>query len=190
MSKKVMLDPGHGGVQPGAAYRGLEEKAVVLEVARYAQDSLRNLSPSIQVEMTRHEDITVSLFDRCHKSNMMGADCFVSIHCNADPDTDEPGFPEARGEEIWIYKGSRRGLALAQCLADEINEIFPMEPFRGIKEIESFYVLKYTETPACLIELGFIDKSSSIETFTDPITLRKIGVLITRGIHEYFSVVA
>jgi N-acetylmuramoyl-L-alanine amidase len=187
MLKKIMLDPGHGGVQPGAVYRGLEEKTVVLEVTRYASDCLTKLDISIQVEMSRHEDATVSLFDRCHKSNMMGADCFVSIHCNADPDPDDPGSPEARGEEIWIYKGSRRGLALAQCLADEINEIFPMEPFRGIKQLETFYVLKYTEAPACLLEIGFIDKSSSMETFTDPITLRKIGVLIARGIHEYVS---
>jgi N-acetylmuramoyl-L-alanine amidase len=96
-------------------------------------------------------------------------------------------MPEAKGEEIWFCKGSLKGLRLAQCLADEVDRIFPDEPFRGIKETESLYVLKHTTAPAVLIEMGFIDKSSSSETFKDELTLRKIGALIARGIHEYLS---
>jgi N-acetylmuramoyl-L-alanine amidase len=117
----------------------------------------------------------------------MNADCFVSIHVNADLDEDLPGMPEAKGEEIWIHKGSRQGLILAKCLADEVDRIFPDEPFRGIKETEALYVLKHTKAPACLLEIGFIDKSSSYETFADEMTLRKIGVFIARGIRRYLE---
>lgn len=185
--KRVCIDPGHGGAQPGAVYGDLKEKDIVFAVAEYTLEGLNVVDPGIWVGLTRIFDQTLTLQQRCDFSNRMNVDCFISIHCNADPDDDSPGTPEAKGEEIWIHKGSHQGLILAQCLADEVDRIFPDEPFRGIKESESFYVLKHTRAPACLIELGFIDKSSSYETFTDEITLQKIGAFIARGIHEYIS---
>jgi len=185
--KRVCIDPGHGGNQPGAVYGDLQEKDVVLTVAQYVVEGLWEVDPEIHVGLTRSWDKTLSLQERCDLSNHMKVDCFVSIHCNADPDDDSPGSPQAKGEEIWFYKDSIEGIRLAQCLADEVDRIFPDEPFRGIKMTDAFYVLKHTSAPACLIEIGFIDKSSSTETFTDELTLRKIGALIARGIHEYLS---
>ncbi|MDP2366212.1 MAG: N-acetylmuramoyl-L-alanine amidase, partial [Ignavibacteria bacterium] len=105
----------------------------------------------------------------------------------------------AKGEEIWFYDKSVEGLRLSQCLADEVDRIFPDEPFRGIKstrpKIEKppgeirpyFHVLAKTNAPACLAEIGFIDKSSSHETFTDELTLQKIGAFFARGIYEYLT---
>jgi len=113
----------------------------------------------------------------------------IAVHnCNADPDEDAPGMPEAKGEEIWFFKGSRSGKKLAQCLADEVDQIFPDEPFRGLKETEDLYVLKHTNAPACLIEIGFIDNSKTNESFQDELTLRKAGSLIARGICEYLGI--
>jgi N-acetylmuramoyl-L-alanine amidase len=120
-------------------------------------------------------------------ANNMKVDCFVSVHCNADPDLDLPGMPEAKGEEIWFYKGSRKGKRLAECLAKWVDQIFPEEPFRGIKETDLFFVLKNTKAPAVLIEIGFIDKSSSLETFSSQESLRKIGGFIAKGIYEYLN---
>jgi len=185
--KRVCINPGHGGNQPGAVYGDLLEKDIVLTVSEYVLEGLKAVDPEIWVGMTRTYDRTMPLQEICDFSNNMNVDCFVSCHVNADPDDDSPGSPEAKGEEIWIHKGSVKGLRLAKCLADEVDRIFPDEPFRGIKESEVFYVLKHTNAPACLIELGFIDKSSSVETFTDELTLRKIGAFIARGIHEYLS---
>ena len=187
MKKRICIDPGHGGNQPGAVYRGLLEKDVVLDVAQYAAEGLRALDPELWVGLTRDFDKTLTLQDRCVFSYNMKVDAFVSIHCNADPDDDSPGQPEAKGEEIWICNGSLEGLKLAQCLATEVDHVFPDEPLRGIKRSNVLYVLKHTEAPACLIELGFIDKSSSVETFTDELTLRKIGALVARGIHGYLG---
>lgn len=185
MKKIVCIDPGHGGSAYGAVFGDLLEKEVVLKVARHVDEYLQTFDPEIRCWLTRSLDRDVSLRERCGFSNNIKADSFVSIHCNADPDEDLPGMPEAKGEEIWIYKGSREGLKLAQSLADEVDQIFPGEPFRGIKESEVFYVLKYTNAPACLIEIGFIDKSSSNETFSDPQSLEKIGIMIAKGIQDY-----
>ncbi len=187
MRKRIVIDPGHGGDQPGAVFRGLKEKDIVLQVSQYAVEGLEILDPEIFIGLTRRFDQTLTLQQRCDFANNMKVDCFVSIHCNADPDDDSVGQPEAKGEEIWIYQGSVESRKLAKFLSNEVDQIFPNEPFRGIKESEGLYVLKHTKAPACLIEIGFIDKSSSTETFTDELTLRKIGALIARGINEYFT---
>ena len=199
MKKRVVLDPGHGGSQPGAVYGGLAEKDIVLRVAKYTQESISVISPDTWVGLTRDWDHTLTLQQRCDFSNNMKVDCFVSVHCNADPDDDSPGQPEAKGEEIWIYDNSVEGMKLAQCLKDEVDRIFPNEPFRGIKTTRPIgadksvdkrpflYVISYTNAPAVLIEIGFIDKSNSLETFTDELTLQKIGSFIAGGIYEYIS---
>lgn len=183
--KKIVIDPGHGGSAPGAIYRGLFEKDVNLKVGLIVADLLRD--KSYEVTLTRDKDFDVSLARRCEIANLTKADIFVSIHCNADPDEDAPGMPEAKGEEIWVHDQSAEGWRLAHALQDKIDRIFPEEPFRGIMSTTSLYVLKHTNMPACLIELGFIDKSSSSETFTNEETIKKIAGLIAEGIIEYFS---
>ena len=199
MKKRVVLDPGHGGSQPGAVYGGLVEKDIVLKVAKYTEEGISILDPNVWVGLTRDWDHILTLQQRCDFSNNMKADCFISIHCNADPDADYPGMPEAKGEEIWVYDGSVWGMKLARCLKDKVDLIFPNEPFRGIKTTRPIdvdklidrrpflYVISYTDAPAVLIEIGFIDKSSSTETFTDELTLQKIGSFIAKGVYEYIS---
>lgn len=181
---KVCIDPGHGGRDSGALFQQIKEKDVNLAVALHVID---HLDREIDYVLTRDDDIFLSLQERCDVANLYEADIFVSIHCNADPDFDEVGMPEARGEEIWYYKNSSEGLRLAKCLIEGVDKIFPNEPFRGIKATDVFYVLKHTNMPAVLIEMGFIDKSSSAETFSNERTLHRIGKLIADGIEEYLD---
>jgi N-acetylmuramoyl-L-alanine amidase len=81
--KMIVIDPGHGGVDPGAVGRkGLYEKDVNLAVSRllrkYVEDSLK-----IKVILTRDRDLYLSLKERTNVANRNAADLFVSIHCNA-----------------------------------------------------------------------------------------------------------
>ena len=196
---RVCIDPGHGGSQPGAVYHDLQEKDVVLKVCNYAKEELIVLDSKIWCCLTREFDKTVSLEERCRFANNTVVDCFISVHANADPDEDYPGMPEAKGEEIWVYDDSIWGMKLAQCLKDEVDWIFPNEPFRGIKKTrpigadkkvdrrQFLYVISYTDAPAVLVEIGFIDKSSSTETFSNEETLRKIGGLIADGIYKFIA---
>ncbi|MFK7877612.1 MAG: N-acetylmuramoyl-L-alanine amidase [Paracoccaceae bacterium] len=77
----VVLDPGHGGVDPGAERDGLVEKTLVLEFARRVQDALRRAG--LAVEMTRTKDQFVSLEGRTAFAHQAGASVFVSIHADA-----------------------------------------------------------------------------------------------------------
>lgn len=182
--KKVMLDPGHGGRDPGASFRGLLEKHISLAVCRKIQDLLQY---KYWVAMTRNEDVFISLIHRADLANLWGADIFVSVHCNADPDEDAPGMTEARGEEIWIYRNSFKGKRLAQSLKLVVDECFPENPFRGIKATTHLSVLRRTRMPAALVELGFIDNRATNTMLVDPDTISRIGQLLVAGIMRYLS---
>ncbi len=80
---RVMLDPGHGGKDPGAiGPTGLQEKDVVLAIGRMVRDRLRRLG-GFDVQMTRDTDVFIPLEERTAMANKAHADIFVSFHINA-----------------------------------------------------------------------------------------------------------
>lgn len=94
--KIVVLDPGHGGHDPGAiGLRGLREKDVVLDVALKVRDILSK-DQSILVYMTREKDVFIPLEERTAIARNKDADLFVSIHANASPGR------SARGVETYL----------------------------------------------------------------------------------------
>lgn len=102
---RVVLDPGHGGEDPGAiGARGLREKDVVLDVAHRAAPLIaRELG--ISALLTRDADVFVPLDERVARANAFGADLFVSIHCNASED------PSTHGVTTFVLDASRDDLA-------------------------------------------------------------------------------
>lgn len=97
----VVLDPGHGGKDPGAsAWTGEFEKNIVLDLAERVARRLRK-GGEVEVVMTRSGDEYVTLADRRDTSRRWGADVFVSIHANAS------GSAAARGIETYYYSRSR-----------------------------------------------------------------------------------
>ncbi len=84
--KRIVIDPGHGGEDPGAVgYRGLYEKDVVLDIALRARDMIRAEYPGYEVLLTRERDVFIPLQERTAFGNRHKADLFVSIHANASP---------------------------------------------------------------------------------------------------------
>lgn len=87
----VVIDPGHGGKDPGAMGKFLHEKNVVLDVALRLEKYLLTM-PDIKVILTRKKDVFIPLADRADIANKNKADLFVSIHCNASKKRDVKGF--------------------------------------------------------------------------------------------------
>ena len=99
---KIVLDPGHGGRDPGAVRRGvLYEKTINLDVARRLQSLL--LAAGYQVVMTRNADVALSLQQRCDRANRAAPDLFMSIHANAGP-------PSAHGYETFFVDASAKAV--------------------------------------------------------------------------------
>lgn len=110
----VMLDPGHGGEDPGAiSAGGLREKHVVLSIAREAKRRLESLGYTVY--MTRNEDVFIPLNVRVAKARARRADVFVSIH--ADSFTN----PTARGTGVYILNPRGASSAAAKFLAQTQN---------------------------------------------------------------------
>lgn len=146
--KKNMTDPGHGGYDSGApGVHGCLEKDIVLDVANRVAKFLE--SQDIENTNTRTTDVFVTLDDRTNKANNLGVNSFVSIHGNSSDN------PQAHGLEIFCFNFKYR--ALADCILEELKleELYTQLRDGGVKE-GNLHVVRETNMPACLIELGFI----------------------------------
>ncbi|MCQ4699072.1 N-acetylmuramoyl-L-alanine amidase [Paeniclostridium sordellii] len=146
--KTNMTDAGHGGYDSGApGLHGCLEKDIVLEVSNKINDYLK--TQDIKNINTRTTDVFVSLNERSNKANNLGVNSFVSIHCNSSDN------PKAHGLEIFCYKFKYRHLA--DCILQELkNEnLYTQLREGGVKE-GNLHVVRETNMPACLVELGFI----------------------------------
>ena len=88
---RVVIDPGHGGHDPGAQVKGLTEADLVLDVALRLEKLLLQ-EPGVEVVMTRRTNAYVQLEERTAIANRSGADLFLSIHANASNNVDARGF--------------------------------------------------------------------------------------------------
>jgi N-acetylmuramoyl-L-alanine amidase len=106
----ICIDPGHGGHDPGAlGPTGLEEKTVVLQVAKELRQLIQQEMPQYRVVLTREQDIFVPLIERARMANEQQAQVFISIHTNSSP------HREASGIETWYlsFPASARAKKLA-----------------------------------------------------------------------------
>lgn len=154
----VVIDAGHGGANPGASYRGRQEKDDALALALAVGDILeRN---GIEVYYTRTTDVYESPFQKAMEGNAVGADYFVSIHRNSSP------YPnQYTGVETLVY--NRYGEAAR--LAANINEQLEMVGFvnQGVNERPNLVVLNRTNMPAVLVEVGFINTDADNQLLDD-----------------------
>lgn len=164
----VVIDPGHGGQDPGAVGRGgLEEKVVVLDVARRAAD-LISKSRNIECYLTRDSDTFLKLADRVAISKKYGADLFVSVHCNASTTSD------AKGVEVFYLSDNKASDAAAKLLAQQENAALEIgiEPIDGgfdenvlkiLIDMKQNFVLKQSSQFASLVLQRLSQKLSNID---------------------------
>lgn len=175
--KRICLDPGHGGEDPGAVGRsGLKEKDINLQVALKVAEQLIE---KYAVNMTRVDDEYVSLSKRCEIANQSKSQLFVSIHCNAAENTG------ANGIETYHYYASDRGRHLARGIQWGLIALTDRKD-RGVKEA-GFQVLRGTVMPAALVELGFISNDEEEKLLQNEEYQVACAKSIVRGIEEFFD---
>ena len=174
----VWIDAGHGGRDPGAVgIGGLKETDVVLDISQEVARILER--QGAQVRMTRTSERFVSLQGRANLANRADADVFVSIHANAVGG----GRTSVNGVETFHYPGSSAGRRLAQDIQSSILQDFNMRN-RGVKDAR-FYVLKHTDMPAALVEVGFVTGREDAARLRNPAFRREMAEAIARGILNY-----
>lgn len=155
LSALICLDPGHGGSDPGATGYGRRECDDVLRMSRQVRTNLQALGHS--VVMSRDSDVYVSLSGRTTWANNKGCGYFVSIHRNAF------GSTSANGYESYAYSTSGTGYKLATNIHNAVIAC-GVSTNRGVKTA-NFYVIKYTNMPATLLEVLFITNSNDNSLF-------------------------
>lgn len=179
----VVVDAGHGGSDPGASSKdGLREKNVNLDISLKLNNLLENAG--YETYMTRVDDSYPELMDRVSLANETGAEIFVSIHNNAHDN------PAVDGTEVLYYPNGYNGdlrdnQTLANFIHDSIiEEAGPTD--RGIIKRPNLVVLKYTNMPAVIVEVGFLTNSSDVKKLKDEDYKWQIAKAIFDGIENYF----
>ncbi|MDN5347250.1 MAG: N-acetylmuramoyl-L-alanine amidase [Clostridia bacterium] len=189
--KKIVIDPGHGedsGLpDPGAiGPTGVQEKDVNMAIAAQLANILKN--EGVEVILTRNGDRTpLSLYGRAELANEVGADAFVSIHCNASPNPAIDGtatyFYAPLGTDLGWQRWQRQ--RLAQCIQ---NNLVAAIGRRNIGVLEAnFAVLRTTAMPSVLVETAFISNPEEERLLASPDFRLKIAAGIAAGLKEYFS---
>lgn len=187
MSIKIYIDQGHNpsGFNTGAEGNGFFEQDITYEVGRLLYQLLR-ANPEFEPRLSRPTEDTIlgtsnssSLTARVREANRWGADIFLSIHTNAAEN------PRATGSEALIYSNNLTvPRELAEDILEQLNLVTGLRN-RGIVERPGLYVLKRTQMPAVLVELGFITNPSDAELMAYSPELFAEGIY--RGILEYYD---
>lgn len=194
--KTILLDPGHGGSDPGAIGKnGLKEKYVVLDIAKRCQKKLQRLG--IKAIMTRNKDKFIKLRNRPKMVTKIDADLFISIHANSS------GNRAANGIETHILPAAGfpctapSSFSKNECQGNKDNKMSVLLAYsihksalsatkaadRGVRR-SRFSVLRNAPCPAILIECGFLSNQTEEESLKNPAYRDKIASGIANGIKE------
>ena len=199
--RTIVLDPGHGGKDPGArnSHNSLEEKDLTLEIAKRLAKQLKR--KGYRVYLTRKDDRYIELEDRTRYAKKKGADLFISIHFNASDN------PSASGIETFAYTLFSQPSTSRQS-ADASDRIFHRanrndfrnvllayfiqkaliketdEKDRGVKRAR-FTVLEELHCPGILVELGFVSHSGTARNLRSDNYIDELVTSIYSGITRY-----
>ncbi|WP_432663162.1 N-acetylmuramoyl-L-alanine amidase [Wukongibacter baidiensis] len=179
--KLIVIDPGHGGHDPGAISPKLKmkEKVVVLDVSLKLKKLLENRG--FKVYMTRDDDTYIGLYDRSTIANELGADAFVSVHANAHSKTSVEGV-----QVLYHPNDGRDNKTFAAMTRDALVKELGT-PDKGIIQRPKLVVIRETKMPAVLLELGFMTNPREEKLLEQKDYRQKCAEGAYKGIIEYFD---
>lgn len=214
--KTIVIDPGHGGKDPGAIYNNVKEKDIILDIAKELRVFLKK-DPSLTIYMTRETDVFIPLEERTAIANKYKADIFISIHANAAKNT------AAAGVETYVFNvtNDRAALEVAALennattkatsdLGDILKDILKYSKLEdslllagavqknvvktagskskslGVKQAP-FYVLLGARMPSILIETGFISNREEAARLKNAAYRKQVAKGIHEGMREYIE---
>lgn len=189
--KVIVIDAGHGGIDPGANRPGVLEKDINLSVALQLKGELNEYGA--KVVLSRQLDTELSgecdnekvkgryhrdLMARVELAEESDADLFVSIHANAVKNT------KRHGAEVFYCKNSDQGKMLADSVQVCLNEVAGVN--RAAQDAD-YFVLRRNKIPTVLIEVGYITNSDERTLLQSPEYQLKIAKAIAKGVHIYYQ---
>lgn len=196
IKKIVVLDPGHGGEDPGAVsdYTGIKEKDINLKIALRLREKLQQLGYTIL--MTREDDALVydpsttnivqkRKQDLLRRKNIMDSDnvdVVVSIHLNKFPQT------QYRGAQVFYPSTPPESKKLSQCIQKALQEIAdPSNKREALLKKEKIIILKEPQNITSIVECGFLSNEEEEKMLANETYQEKISDSIKKGLEDYFK---
>lgn len=171
----VIIDPGHGGPDPGAVgIGGIQEKEIVLDISNRISAILEQ--QGVSTVLTRTSDIDLDLAPRVELADRVRATVFVSIHANAIT----MARPDVNGLETYYYDS---GYDLARMIHASVLQTAPIRD-RGVRSAR-FYVLRKSSMPSVLVETGFVTGAEDAANLANSAHRQRMAEGIARGILQY-----
>ncbi|WP_232621063.1 N-acetylmuramoyl-L-alanine amidase [Aerococcus urinae] len=168
--KTIVLDPGHGGSDPGAIRGDKQEKNVTLKTAQVVKGLLEDYG--VNVLMTREDDTFVDLAPRADIYNQAQADAFISLHYDAAEET------TVSGTTVYYYDDA--SIPLSENVQAQLMEKMPLAS-NGTR-FGNFQVIRDSRPPAILIELGYISNPNDVKAFSQDEYYQKVAQSILNAL--------
>ena len=176
----ILVDPGHGGRDPGAIGNGIQEKDVVLPISLLLGQSLQSMGYTVYYSRTN--DVEIDLAPRVALAERVNADVFVSIHANSLASRSS----NVNGVETFFARGSSAGRELATLVQSQIIADTRAND-RGPKAA-GFYVIVRTSMPAILVETGFVTNPNEAANLNNPNYQKLMAEAIAKGVDQFMRV--
>jgi N-acetylmuramoyl-L-alanine amidase len=172
----IIIDAGHGGTDFGANTNGNYEKNIVAQVAEKIK--ALNENKNITILLTRSSDELMTLEERTTYINTVKPDLVLSLHINANKNNEKSGVESYVSDKSSFYEKSN-------TIANQLNASLAKNPSLKVSEtkIAPFYILKKSEAPSVLIELGYMTNESDRKYLTD----EKEQITIAKNINSFLS---
>ena len=173
--KKLVIDLGHGGTDPGAIGPNKTHEAdIILAIGKKLNELLKGCN--LEIKFTRLSNIYLSLTERAKIANDFKADYFLSVHINSASDK------TVRGVEVWQYSNTNEKLnKFSNGLCSDVSKILNIRN-RGLKLSKELSVLRNTTMPAALIEVDFISNAQAEKDLKVSANVRAIAVAIKNNL--------
>ena len=184
IGKIIYIDPGHGGIDPGAIYKEVKESDINLQISKHLKEELERNGAIVYLTRIGDYDLSENnarnrkrndLTARARLINESNCDMYLSIHLNSDPS------PTWNGIQIFYTDNNENNKQIASILKKELKTK------REIKKLKNMYLFEKINRPGILIEAGFISNPNDRYLLRQDEYQYKVANSIRRGIIKYFN---
>ena len=184
IGKIIYIDPGHGGIDPGAIYKEVKESDINLQISKHLKEELERNGAIVYLTRIGDYDLSENnarnrkrndLTARARLINESNCDMYLSIHLNSDPS------PTWNGIQIFYTDNNENNKQIASILKKELKTK------REIKKLKNMYLFEKINRPGILIEAGFISNPNDRYKLKQDSYQQELSKNITNGIIEYFK---
>ena len=188
LGKVIYLDPGHGGLDPGAMYKNIKEKNINLQISKNLEKRLTKLGAIVY--LTRYDDYDLSVNNTINRKrsdlsrrgniiNKSDCDLFLSIHLNAE----NTGI--WKGAQTFYNTNNKENKKIAELLQQQFKE--DLNSKRKAKNKNDLYLQKRINRPGVLIEVGFLSNASERYLLKQEKYQDKVTLSIANALLKYFK---